>query len=183
MKWPDYAALVARCTQQLRVLETTIPFDAITSFRDLCQQVAQVRQRPLEVLSIDLPVQMDGLWVATARTDYLIFASNAERVAQEHAICHELAHILLAHGPLIEDLALLLRGIDIPTAQRQVMAMRSDRMSTYQEQEAECFALLLAERLPFEAWGSMDMTPLPSVGPAERGLMERYLAALFPSSS
>ena len=66
----------------------------------LVAAVSARRDRPIRVLACELEDEApSGLWLQTVDVDYIIHAAG---VAAEHrrvVVCHELAHMLLEHGP------------------------------------------------------------------------------------
>jgi hypothetical protein len=71
----------------------------------LVTTVAAHRGRPIKVIACELEEEApSGLWLQTAGTDYIVHPAG---VAAEHrrvVICHELAHMLLQHGPRDGDI-------------------------------------------------------------------------------
>lgn len=57
------------------------------------------RQRPISIheLPESLSGEISGMWFPTARADLIYIRTDAEGEYREHIICHELAHIVLAH--------------------------------------------------------------------------------------
>jgi IrrE N-terminal-like domain len=140
----------AACLQHLQDVEYCVDFAQIATIEDLCAAIATVRGRPIVLEAYPMPRKLDGCWIASETTDYLLYAADADPVAQEHAIAHELAHVLLAHSLAQIDLAGLFPGGDftpVPSIVRRLRAETAHPQDTPAEQEAEFLAMLLEERL------------------------------------
>lgn len=64
----------------------------------LCEQIANQRKRPIRV--VDRPAQGDSITatvMATASADYIFCRNDLLGIHRDHAICHELGHLLAGH--------------------------------------------------------------------------------------
>ncbi len=141
---PDNA-LRHRCEQLLPRLPIPDPFD-LEQFQD---HLAEQRGRPLLVL--DMPVREpgdpSGLWIGTARADFVFVDPGARPVHREHIVLHELAHMVLDHDQggahLSETLSRLMPSLD--PAMIKTMLGRTQYSET-EEQEAELLATLIGRQ-------------------------------------
>lgn len=85
----------ARCREVLHDLEDAVDLGAIATIRQLCDALAVERRRPIYLEPRSLPPRLAAIGLATRTTDYIFYADDAPPVLQEHAIVHEVAHILL----------------------------------------------------------------------------------------
>lgn len=66
---------------------------------EFARAVSEYRQRPIKIVTRDLPAGLSGAWVPTPRTDYIVVESTTDAQRREVILCHELAHMLLGHQP------------------------------------------------------------------------------------
>jgi hypothetical protein len=89
-----------------------------------------------------------GLWLATARCDYIVFEADTTVLHQNHIIAHELGHLVLEHDThqTLTDEALdhLTPHLD-PSAVRRMLGR--SRYEEREEREAEMLASLVQQRL------------------------------------
>lgn len=85
----------ALCRQHLGTLDAMVDWRAIASVQQLCHVLATQRQRPIYLESGPFPPPLAGLWVGTPHTDFIFYAADAPPLLQEHAVLHEIAHMLL----------------------------------------------------------------------------------------
>lgn len=103
------------------------------------QALADRRQREITVL--DLPDSASssavyGAWLPTADTDYIFVAEHLSGIHRQHVVLHELAHVVLNHGPS-HAAAALFDGVSPELAQR---LLARHEHSDSQERQAELFA-------------------------------------------
>ena len=140
----DYKSLRRRCKAQVRELDIPDPFDAA----ELCRRLAVKRGRPLALLPIELSAGGPcGLWVSTAKADYIFYEARTSALHQEHIILHEVGHMLCQHeaAPVLGGTAAeaLLPNLD-PGMVRTVLGRT--HYSDVEEQEAEMIATIILGR-------------------------------------
>jgi hypothetical protein len=83
-----------KCSDLIRSLNLTVPF----SVEDLCQQVAERRQRTIRLAPLAFPASGPaGLLVSTASVDYVFYEAHTTITHQTHVVVHELGHLLWGH--------------------------------------------------------------------------------------
>ncbi|MEV6302223.1 hypothetical protein AB0M02_22595 [Actinoplanes sp. NPDC051861] len=170
---------VRRYEQMLRELDITIPvpFDA----RSFGEHIAAKRGRPLHILPMDTSeaVAPCGLWMATAKADYVVVDERAPAVLREHILLHELAHMLCDHtGRLSLDATDLSFEFLDPAMVERVLG-RTSRYPDEQEREAEGLASVISQ---FAARRSP--VPRPSDAADERtAALDRVSSALAADRS
>ncbi|MGW7022530.1 hypothetical protein [Streptomyces decoyicus] len=118
------------------------PFSA----QELCTQLRRERDRPLHLLPLPTPTVPNtptGMWLVTARGDYIFYDAQTSLLHQEHIIMHEIGHMLCGHQS-VTDGQRLLRHIEVTDPAIQQVLPRI-RYSDGQEQEAEMIASLILE--------------------------------------
>lgn len=135
---------IRRHEQLLRRLDVEIPapFDA----RAFAARIAERRGRPIHILPMDTSdaTAPCGLWLATAKADYIVVDDRAPRVLREHILLHELAHLLCDHtGQLRLDAARLTFDQLDPAMVARVLG-RTSRYPDAQEREAEGVASVIS---------------------------------------
>ncbi len=124
----------------VRDLQVPVPFD-------LGQFVARLehqRGRPIRLRPVSFgPGGLCGLWIGTARADYIYHEAGTTPFHATHIAVHELAHMLLAHQSTAawEQLISLLAP-DVDQALIQLILGRS-AYGTAEEREAETLASLI----------------------------------------
>jgi hypothetical protein len=84
-----------RCQDLVRDLDVPDPF-AIDRF---CAGLAAKRGRPIELCPLPMPPDSPcGVWVSTARRDFIFYEEDTSLLHQEHIIMHEVGHLLTDHG-------------------------------------------------------------------------------------
>lgn len=108
------------------------------------------RHRKINLLPFDFgDTPWTGCWIATARSDYVVFPKDASAAERAMVICHELAHMLLDHVPhAAEQQAQLLSALAAPTVDPAIARRFLARHGYTEEIEAE--AELLGTRLVTE---------------------------------
>jgi hypothetical protein len=135
---------IRRYEQLLRRLDATIPvpFDALT----FAGNIAERRDRAIHILPMDTSdaTAPCGLWMATAKADYIVVDNRAPAALREHILLHELAHLLCDHtGRLRLDAAGLDFDILDPAMVERVLG-RTSRYPDEQEREAEGLASVIS---------------------------------------
>ena len=140
---PDLRAVRHRCEARLRTLELPEPLD----LEALRAALACQRGRPLTLLPLASGSGPFGLWVASARGDYVFFAQETTPAHQRHIVLHELCHMLCGHrsAPVAESELVRLLLPDLPPGLIQTVLGRS-AYTAAEEQEAELLASLILER-------------------------------------
>jgi hypothetical protein len=152
-----------RCLQRLRHLAVPRPFD----IAELCAGLASARNRPIRLLPMRLPpAGPNGLWIAGAHRDYVVYESTTSRPHREHIVMHEIGHLICDHRA-----AAVFPHLD-PGVIRAVLART--RYSTDEEQEAEMIASLVLER------ADRSPAPAPVADPRTGALLARLAAAIDP---
>ncbi|MEU4422108.1 hypothetical protein AB0F81_15895 [Actinoplanes sp. NPDC024001] len=133
---------IRRYEQLLRRLDITIPvpFDA----RAFSEHIADKRGRPIHLLPMDTSDAGApcGLWLATARADYIVVDNRAPAVLREHILLHELAHMLCDHSGRLRLDSLGFDFLD-PAVVERVLG-RTTRYPDAQEREAEGVASVIS---------------------------------------
>ena len=147
MATKDLRELEERCRARVAALDAWVELGHLSDVDELCERVAQRRQRAIHLEARPLPATLAGAWLASDRSDYIFFAQDAPPPHQEHIKLHELAHILCDHRPITDQAELLheqLFGRLDPTIIRSMLAR--SRYDTRQEREAELVASLIEQR-------------------------------------
>jgi Zn-dependent peptidase ImmA (M78 family) len=64
----------------------------------LVGQIARDRGRPIQLLSVEMRGSiLHGLWVATARADYIAYPARSTPFKRTAIVLHEIAHMVLRH--------------------------------------------------------------------------------------
>jgi hypothetical protein len=69
-------------------------------------RLAAHRQRAIELVAWTFPADEDsasGVWIPSAKADYIFYDAAASPARREQIIGHELGHILLDHTPRLAD--------------------------------------------------------------------------------
>lgn len=143
-----------RCRRLLRELDISPPLDV----PELCRRVGRQRGKPIRLIPHPIPVPGPfGVWIATARADYILYQQETSRAHQEHIVLHELGHIIAGHRsdenddlllgqlyPNTEPDALRTQYPDLaPDAVRR--ALRRTSYDEEHEREAETVATIILE--------------------------------------
>lgn len=84
-----------KCGDLIRSLNLAVPF----SVEDLCQQIAERRQRRIRLAPLAFPTSGPaGLLVCTASVDYVFYEAHTTITHQTHVVVHELGHLLWGHA-------------------------------------------------------------------------------------
>lgn len=115
----------------------------------LKDRLSEFRGRPIQLVPMSIPPHsLNGLWVATPMTDFVIYAACATPAHQEHISAHELGHIMCDHQSVsdLDDGILDQLFPDISPAIVRKILMRNT-YSHHNEQEAEMIASLYRPRI------------------------------------
>ncbi|MFD7627451.1 hypothetical protein ACFV7Q_15675 [Streptomyces sp. NPDC059851] len=147
-----------RCEKILGHLDLPHPF----SLEGLCGRIAEMRGRPIRLHPLPeeaAATGVCGLWVGTARVDYVFYEEKTTPLHREHIVLHELGHILFGHHSL--------EGEE-HDGQAPVVLGRTD-YTTRQEQEAEMLASMIRIR---------TATPCPQPAAEPCGTLARLESAM-----
>jgi hypothetical protein len=142
--------------RRIAKIEIPRPF----SIEALCARIADVRGRPLRVLSLPRPTRRGepcGLWIATETADYIFHARGRSPLHQQNIVLHELGHMLCEHTGPDTGASALLPLLDPAMVQR---VLSRNRYSTPQEEEAELAAALILESAGWPAAGPRPLGDL-----------------------
>lgn len=122
----------------------------------LVEKVARRRNRPIHLSPMEmLEEEQFGVWLEGEQFDYIFFEKNTARVHQEHAIVHELSHMLLGHRTY------RVRPDSVAT---NAILMRTLCRSSKEEREAEELATVIQEAFleqsGLEALAQVSTTPI-----------------------
>ncbi|MEV6570834.1 hypothetical protein [Streptomyces sp. NPDC051577] len=151
-------SLRKRCEIILGHLDLTHPF----SLDGLCARMAEQRGRPIRLHPLPKEAAESGvcgLWVGTARVDYVFYEAQTTPLHREHIVLHELGHILFGHHSLEGE----------ESDGRAPVVLGRTNYTTRQEQEAE----MLASMIRMRAAG-----PGPQPGTVHRGALARLESAM-----
>ncbi len=115
---------------------------AFETVEDFLTGIGEVRGRPITVIDAPLPTRkVCGLWVGTDTADTIVISDQLRGVQRDHVVMHEVAHVVLEHDGVNQDLADSIIGGGMVTtldasAVRRVLG-RSRRYSEDQERHAE----------------------------------------------
>jgi hypothetical protein len=113
---------------------------------DLCAQLAAERSRPIHVF--DRPASGDSITaalIATETADYIFCRDDLHGLHRDHAICHELGHLLAGH-PDLPEFAAHMRSLSRDAVEAMVLA-RSCDYGADREREAETIADVIMGRV------------------------------------
>lgn len=133
------------CEALVAGLDIPEPFD----LESLCRQLGVQRARPIVQMSTAMVLgNLCGLWLATAKADYVFYEEDTSRLHQQHIVCHEIGHILRQHSAnrtLDSDIARALTAAVEPGDVQRVLGR--DTYNDDQEYEAELIATLILRRV------------------------------------
>jgi hypothetical protein len=112
--------------------------------------VANLRQKPIQIVRLPLAAALFGVWVPTARQDYIFCNLRLQPIHQTHVILHEIAHMLLNHRRERIDHVLppdLLRELGQDAAGRLRVAPNANQRADAEEQESERFVYLIQRQV------------------------------------
>lgn len=136
---PDFEDLLAS-------IKIPQPFD----IQVFCDTVAAERRRALHLHSVpgisgtDAPC---GVWIATEKADHIFHEAATSPLHQDHIILHEIAHMLLGHASIIDEVRPGSGGLfpDIDPA-TVISVLNRASYATRDERDAERLAGLIANR-------------------------------------
>jgi hypothetical protein len=134
-------AALSRCRRRARHLPLPEPWRV----EDLCAQIAEARSRPIRVL--DRPAAGDSITaavIATDTADYIFARDDLRGLHRDHAICHELGHLLAGHLDQPEPAT---QHDPTPDAVQTMPLERSCDYGADQEREAEVIADVIMSRV------------------------------------
>ncbi|NEW71096.1 ImmA/IrrE family metallo-endopeptidase [Streptomyces rhizosphaericus] len=164
------------CEGQVRALN--LPEDGHLTIERLISYIAQRKGRKISLAPLTLPNgSPDGLWMATADEDYVLYEERLAPMHQRAVVLHELGHLICDHkGTSVlttEALSLLLPSLDTALVRRTLGREHSHSQA---EIEAEYVGSLLADRINSSLIGEQ-----PSVPAELRELAGRLSALENPS--
>lgn len=128
-------------SRQCRRLAQRLPLPQPWSVEQLCAEVAASRGRPLEIF--DHRMTRDSVTAATLATDttdYISWRADLRGLHRDHAICHELGHLLAGHTGAFEFVT--------PSLGPGTVAFHRDcDYSAAQERQAEMMADIIMGRV------------------------------------
>lgn len=133
------------CKALVAALEVPSPF----GLEAFCRILGENRGKPINLLPTPMVFgNLCGLWLGTAKADYVFYEENTSRLHQQHIVCHELGHILCEHPAkktLGSDIARALTPEVEPAEVQRVLGRET--YSDDQEYEAELIATLILQRV------------------------------------
>jgi hypothetical protein len=133
------------CEALVAGLDIPDPFD----LDSLCLHLGAQRARPIVLMPTAMVFgNLCGLWLATARADYVFYEEDTTRLHQQHIVCHEVGHILRQHSAsrtLDADIARALTAAVEPGDVQRVLGR--DTYNDDQEYEAELIATLILQHV------------------------------------
>ncbi|UNO43026.1 ParH-like protein [Streptomyces sp. MST-110588] len=134
--------VLADCSARLRDLPIPRPFELGAFLGHLAER----RGRPIRLEpQVTPPAGPCGLWIATARADYIFYDEATTALHRDHIVLHEVGHMLSGHYNLLsgDTAQALVPGLD--TGEVESVLGRS-HYSDVEEQEAELIASLILQR-------------------------------------
>jgi hypothetical protein len=128
-----------------RRLAGRLPLPDPWSVEDLCTQVADSRQRP--IVLIERAAQGDSITamvIGTQTTDYIFCREDLKGLHRDHAICHELGHLLAGHTEQVDLVATFRLA---PSTITTLSLNRDYQYGERREQEAEAVADAIVQRV------------------------------------
>jgi hypothetical protein len=127
-----------RCRALVDTLDIPEPFD----LGEFCHRLERRRGRPILMVAITAVHGTPcGMWVSTARADYIFHERSTSPLHRQHIIMHEIGHMLFDHRPGTGPSELLLPDLDPELVDRMLGRTAYD---CEQELEAETFADLMS---------------------------------------
>ena len=135
-----------QCEALVAALELPDPFD----LAEMCAEIGRRRGKPIVLMATPMALGggLCGLWMGTAKADYVFYEQDTSPLHQQHIVFHELGHILRRHTParvLGADIARVLAPTVEPVEGQRVLGR--DTYSDEDEYEAELIATLLLQRV------------------------------------
>lgn len=112
---------------------------------DLCADISKQRDRPIQVLAWEkLGDSVTATVLSTATADYIFWRADLAGIHREHAICHELGHLLAGHTQQSE----LSVNLSISAATVEMMTLNRDcDYGQDRERTAETIADVIMQRV------------------------------------
>lgn len=134
------------CESLVAQLDMPRPFDLDA----LCARIGQQRGKPIVLMATQMSMgSLCGMWMGTARADYVFYEQDTSVLHQQHIVFHELGHILRGHSAarlLGTDLAnVLAPGVD--TGGETPRVLGRDAYTDDHEYEAELIATFILRRV------------------------------------
>ena len=84
------------CERLVIGLDLPHPFD----LAEMCARVGRQCGKPVVLMATQMSMgSLCGLWLGTAKADYVFYEEDTSQLHQQHIICHEIGHILRHHPP------------------------------------------------------------------------------------
>jgi hypothetical protein len=123
------------------------PFD----LAEMCARVGDQQGKAIVLMATPMSMGggLCGLWMGTAKADYVFYEQDTTLLHQQHIVFHELGHILRRHTPariLGADLATALAP-HVDTNREAPRVLGRDAYTDDHEYEAELIATFILRRL------------------------------------
>ena len=133
------------CEVLVADLDLPWPFE----LAELCARVGEQRGKPVVLMATAMSLgNLCGMWMGTAKADYVFYEQATTLLHQHHIVFHELGHILRRHPPkqilgadIARTLAPSLKAGDVGRV------LGRDVYNDDDEYEAELIATLLLQRI------------------------------------
>lgn len=176
--WQDLLAWYATrqmLRQQVAALEAADIFTQSHNIQELIQMLSRQRGREIRLKVHRLPAFLTALVRPRRSFDLIFFVDQVHPLLGQHAILHELAHLLLGHvalDPSVDD------AEDLTTADLIFGLHRGDRITPALERDAERLAYHLRTR-----WEQAQPPSFPQADgndPADQEVWNRFQEQLRP---
>lgn len=131
--------------RRARAVVDALPLPDPWDVREFCTTVAELRQRPIHLIA--WPENKSPATATVLRfsdADYVFYRADLSSMLRDHAVVHELAHLLLGHADLPVN-ATLTRLSD--TLLTHVTLRRDCSYGEQRERDAEAVADLIMQRV------------------------------------
>jgi hypothetical protein len=132
------------CEALVATLDLPDPFD----LAELCSRLGKQRGKPIVLMPHSMVFgNVCGLWMGTAKADYVFYEQDTSKLHQQHIVFHEIGHILRRHPPryVSADVARVAAPGVKPGDVQQVLGR--DSYTDDLEFEAELTATLILRRV------------------------------------
>ena len=134
------------CEALVTGIDLPEPFD----LTEMCARIGAQRGKPVVLMATPMAMGggLCGLWMSTAKGDYVFYEQDTSPLHQQHIVFHEIGHMLRRHTPtrvLGADIARALAPEVEPAEGQRVLGR--DTYSDEDEYEAELIATLLLQRV------------------------------------
>jgi hypothetical protein len=161
------------CESLVAALDVPRPFD----LNALCARIGEQRGKPIVLMATPMSTgNLCGMWMGTAKADYVFYEQDTTLLHQQHIVFHELGHILRGHAAarlLGADLAKALAP-EVNTDGETPRILGRDAYTDEHEYEAELMATLMLRRVgPYAgavAGPGGELDPADPVSRVERSL-------------